>query len=119
MGETVQEPAAYQRAGFLPRVGVDLGEVIRADRPQRRASSKLRDIEFLVHYVDSRRYDYFLHSHATDARKRHPGMACGCGLVTCRSPEQRGCSDKSQVLGERAPTMRDQRLVLGGSISDS
>jgi len=55
VGEMVQEPAAYQRAGFLPRVGVDLGEIVRTDRPQRRASSKLSDIEFLVHYVDSRR----------------------------------------------------------------
>src|SRR5665811_1563288 len=63
MSQTMQEPATFQRVGRLPRVGVDLSKILRANRLKRRTSRKLLDGEFLIHPANSSRWGYFLHTH--------------------------------------------------------
>ena len=57
MGEPVSDPASQQDRQLWARMGVEIGEVGRADCPHRRTREALESLSFGVHYANFSRCD--------------------------------------------------------------
>ena len=69
MCESMHNAAAPHAGQFRARMGVHLGKVNCSDGPQRSASDHTKGIAFGVHYANSSRLAYVLHTHI-DAERR-------------------------------------------------